>query len=54
MSFADKTNVVFHTLTKEQIEFYIDKYKPYDKSRCVCNPGMDWSCWNKIYYRRFL
>lgn len=32
ISFADVTNVTFHTLTKEQIEFYIDKYKPYDKA----------------------
>ncbi len=31
-SFADITEVAFHTLTKEQIEFYIDKYKPYDKA----------------------
>ncbi len=22
----------FHELTKEQIEFYVDKYKPYDKA----------------------
>jgi septum formation protein len=32
IAFADKTTVVFHLLTKEQIEFYIDKYKPYDKA----------------------
>jgi septum formation protein len=32
ISFADKTKVEFHSLTKEQIEFYIDKYKPYDKA----------------------
>jgi septum formation protein len=32
IAFADKTTVVFHELTKEQIEFYIDKYKPYDKA----------------------
>ena len=31
-SFADVTTVVFHELTQEQIEFYIDKYKPYDKA----------------------
>ncbi len=31
-SFADITTVVFHELTQEQIEFYIDKYKPYDKA----------------------
>lgn len=30
--FADTTEVVFHTLTKEQIIFYVDKYKPYDKA----------------------
>ncbi len=32
IAFADKTEVQFHTLTKEQIEFYVDKYKPYDKA----------------------
>ena len=26
------TEVWFHELTKEQIEFYVDKYKPYDKA----------------------
>jgi len=30
--FADITEVVFHELTQQQIEFYIDKYKPYDKA----------------------
>jgi len=32
ISFADITDVEFHHLTKEQIEFYVDKYKPYDKA----------------------
>jgi septum formation protein len=32
ISFADVTDVAFHTLTKAQIEFYVDKYKPYDKA----------------------
>jgi septum formation protein len=32
IAFADKTVVAFHPLSKEQIEFYIDKYKPYDKA----------------------
>lgn len=32
MSFADTTEVWFHELSKEQIEFYVDKYKPYDKA----------------------
>lgn len=31
-SFADTTTVVFHELTREQVEFYVDKYKPYDKA----------------------
>lgn len=30
--FADTTEVEFHELTKEQIIFYVDKYKPYDKA----------------------
>jgi septum formation protein len=30
--FADVTEVEFHTLTPSQIEFYVDKYKPYDKA----------------------
>jgi septum formation protein len=32
ISFADITEVEFHPLTAEQIEFYVDKYKPYDKA----------------------
>lgn len=31
-SFADVTDVEFHSLTQDQIEFYVDKYKPYDKA----------------------
>lgn len=30
--FADATDVYFHELNREQIEFYVDKYKPYDKA----------------------
>jgi len=32
IAFADETEVEFHDLTEEQIEFYVDKYKPYDKA----------------------
>ena len=32
ISFSDTTEVHFHNLTKEQIEFYKDKYQPYDKA----------------------
>ncbi|MEK7224942.1 MAG: Maf family protein, partial [Bacteroidota bacterium] len=32
ISFADTTEVEFYNLTTEQIEFYVDKYKPYDKA----------------------
>ena len=31
-SFSDITTVHFHDLTLEQITFYVDKYKPYDKA----------------------
>lgn len=31
-SFAEKTNVTFHTLSRQEIEGYVDKYKPYDKA----------------------
>jgi septum formation protein len=31
-AFADTTEVIFHPLTKEQVIFYVDKYKPYDKA----------------------
>lgn len=30
--FADITEVEFHVLSKEQIEYYVDKYQPYDKA----------------------
>ena len=32
IAFADVTEVEFHKLTLDQIEFYVDKYKPYDKA----------------------
>ena len=32
VAFADTTEVEFHNLSIEQIEFYVDKYKPYDKA----------------------
>jgi len=32
ISFSDITTVEFYQLSKEQIEFYVDKYKPYDKA----------------------
>ncbi len=32
IAFADVTAVEFHPLTSDQIEFYVDKYKPYDKA----------------------
>jgi len=31
-AFSDITEVEFHELTNEQIIFYVDKYKPYDKA----------------------
>lgn len=30
--FADTTSVTFHELTHQQIEYYVDKYEPYDKA----------------------
>ena len=32
ISFSDITEVSFHPLTDEQIDFYIEKYKPFDKA----------------------
>jgi septum formation protein len=32
ISFSETTLVEFHTLTIEQIQFYVDKYQPYDKA----------------------
>ena len=32
IAFADITEVSFHSLTQQQIEFYVDNYKPYDKA----------------------
>jgi septum formation protein len=32
IAFADTTDVEFHELTESQIEFYVDKYRPYDKA----------------------
>lgn len=30
--FADTTEVWFHTLSRKQLEFYVDKYQPFDKA----------------------
>ncbi len=32
IAFADTTTVEFYLLTQDQIVFYVDKYKPYDKA----------------------
>lgn len=32
IAFSDITEVHFHALTQEQIVFYVDRYKPYDKA----------------------
>ncbi len=32
IAFAETTEVHFHPLTLQQIEFYVDNYKPYDKA----------------------
>lgn len=32
ISFSDVTDVTFNALSPEQIEFYVDKYRPYDKA----------------------
>jgi len=32
ITFSDTTAVSFHTLRQEQIIYYVDKYKPYDKA----------------------
>ena len=32
ITFSETTFVKFHDITSEQIEFYVDKYQPYDKA----------------------
>lgn len=32
IAFSDTTSVIFNPLTTDQIIFYVDKYKPYDKA----------------------
>ena len=32
VTFADTTEVEFHDLSVKQIEFYVDRYKPFDKA----------------------
>jgi septum formation protein len=32
ISFSDTTDVEFHSLSPEQLAFYVDKYQPYDKA----------------------
>jgi septum formation protein len=32
ISFADITEVEFYNLSEKEIEFYVDRYKPYDKA----------------------
>ncbi len=31
-SFADSTRVQFHPISKAEMEYYVDRYKPYDKA----------------------
>lgn len=32
IAFSDSTEVSFHKISDDQIEFYVDKYEPYDKA----------------------
>jgi septum formation protein len=32
ISFSDQTEVVFNAFSRDDIEYYVDKYKPYDKA----------------------
>lgn len=32
IAFSDSTDVLFHPLSVQQIEYYVDQYKPYDKA----------------------
>jgi septum formation protein len=32
VSFSEKTQVTFNALTREEIEYYVEHYKPYDKA----------------------
>lgn len=32
LTFSESTKVTFETITEEEIDYYIDKYKPYDKA----------------------
>jgi septum formation protein len=32
ITFSDSTKVTFETLSEEEIDYYIDKFKPYDKA----------------------
>src|SRR4051812_16421860 len=32
IGFSEKTKVTFNPLTREEIEYYVDNYKPYDKA----------------------
>jgi septum formation protein len=32
LTFSDSTKVTFDTLSEDEIDYYIDKYKPYDKA----------------------
>jgi septum formation protein len=32
VTFSETTNVTFSALSKEEIDFYVDKYKPFDKA----------------------
>jgi septum formation protein len=32
LTFSESTKVTFETLTREEISYYIDEYKPYDKA----------------------
>src|ERR1043165_5084720 len=32
IAFSEKTKVVFNSLTRQETEYYVDNYKPYDKA----------------------
>ena len=43
--FSETTKVYFNQLSREEIEFYVNRFRPFDKAGSVRLPGMDWRCW---------
>ena len=53
-AFAETTRVLFHPISREDIEYYVDEFQPYDKAGAYAIQEWIWGSRHSICGWRFL